>query len=83
MHRPAVKFAGRKFHLPGSRIIRMVIGFALVCGGVLGFLPILGFWMVPIGLLVLSVDIPIVRRWRRKFQIWWARRRERRRGVET
>jgi len=34
--------------------------------------------MVPVGLLILSVDVPIVRRWRRRFQVWWARRRERR-----
>ena len=30
----------------------------------------------PAGLLVLSVDIPIVRRWRRKLAVWWHRRKE-------
>jgi hypothetical protein len=40
-----------------------------------GFLPVLGFWMIPLGLLVLSVDLPIVRRWRRQLTVWWHRRK--------
>ncbi len=63
---PKIKIAGRTFKLPTSRLARMVIGVLLILGGVLGFLPILGFWMVPLGLMVLSIDIPTVRRWRRK-----------------
>ena len=62
-------------HLPRSRLVRMAIGVGLVLGGVLGFLPVLGFWMIPLGLLVLSVDLPIVRRWRRQLVVWWERRR--------
>jgi len=46
----------------------------LVIGGILGFLPILGFWMIPLGLLVLSIDLPMVRRWRRNMTVWWGRR---------
>ncbi len=42
------------------------MGLALVIGGILGFLPILGFWMIPIGLLVLSFDLPFIRRGRRR-----------------
>jgi hypothetical protein len=34
---------------------------------------VLGFWMIPLGLLVLSVDIPIVRRRRRQLAVWWHR----------
>ena len=48
----------------------------LVLGGLLGFLPVLGFWMIPLGLLVLSIDIPIVRRWRRQLAVWWHRDRK-------
>jgi hypothetical protein len=77
-HRPRVSIAGKEFRLPASRIARLGLGGALVVGGVLGFLPILGFWMVPVGLLVLSVDVPVVRRLRRRLAVWWARRRERR-----
>ena len=75
MHKPKVKLGSKEFHLPQSRAVRIGLGSLLVGGGVLGFLPILGFWMVPVGLLVLSVDIPAVRRLRRRAAVWWARRR--------
>ena len=60
-----ITFAGFKINLPSHPIVRMVLGVALCIGGILGFLPVLGFWMVPLGLLVLSVDMPMVRRFRR------------------
>ncbi|WP_170975924.1 hypothetical protein [Rhizobium sp. FY34] len=65
--------------MPRTRMGRIVIGSGLVGGGVLGFLPILGFWMVPLGLLVLSHDLAFVRRRRRRVSVWWARRRAARR----
>jgi hypothetical protein len=52
------------------------MGVVLVLCGFVGFLPILGFWMVPLGLLVLSIDIPLVARWRRRFAAWWRKRIE-------
>jgi hypothetical protein len=64
------------WHLPRSRPIRIGLGILLVAFGLLGFLPVLGFWMIPVGLLVLSVDLPVVRRWRRKLTVWWHRRNE-------
>jgi uncharacterized membrane protein len=48
------------------KAFRIVLGLALVAGGLLGFLPILGFWMIPLGFLVMFFDVPWVReRWRR------------------
>lgn len=44
-------------------IVRGLLGLVLVAGGVLGFLPILGFWMIPLGLALLATDIPPMRRW--------------------
>ncbi len=72
--------------MPRSRVGRIIVGVLLVIGGLLGFLPILGFWMVPLGLLVLSQDLPYVRRQRRRLTIWWLtkrRAREARRGGIT
>jgi hypothetical protein len=70
----SVKIGKYTLPLPRSRILRIALGVVLVLGGLLGFLPILGLWMVPLGLLVLSVDIPRVRRWRRRFAVWFSRR---------
>ncbi|MFT4181237.1 MAG: hypothetical protein QM636_04885 [Rhizobium sp.] len=61
--------------LPRSRLARVGLGIGLIIGGCLGFLPILGFWMLPLGFVVLSHDLPLVRRWRRRFAVWWTRRR--------
>ncbi len=70
-----IRLGNRSFELPRSRLIRMALGLGLIVGGLLGFLPVLGFWMIPLGLLILSVDLPIVRRWRRRIEVWWGRRR--------
>ena len=72
-----LRFAGRDISLPQSRGLRIALGVVLVLGGLVGFLPILGFWMVPLGLLVLSVDLAPVRRTQRRPRVWWARRRGR------
>ncbi|KUJ85746.1 hypothetical protein AVO45_01825 [Ruegeria marisrubri] len=46
--------------------LRLVLGLLLILGGTLGFLPILGFWMIPLGIAVAAIDIELYRRWRRR-----------------
>lgn len=70
-----VRFGSRKVTVPGSPWMRKTTGVVLIGGGVLGFLPVLGFWMIPLGVVVLSVDSHRVRRVRRRTEIWWGRRR--------
>ena len=74
----SVKFGSRRIHLPRHPVIRITLGCLLLAGGFLGFLPILGFWMVPLGLMILAVDIPMARRLRRRLEIklgrWLVRR---------
>jgi UPF0716 family protein affecting phage T7 exclusion len=70
----SIRIGSYTLPLPRSRLLRILIGVLLVIGGLFAFLPILGFWMIPLGLLVLSVDIPRVRRWRRRFAVWFHRR---------
>lgn len=53
-------------NLPKSAWLRVPIGVLLVICGILGFLPILGFWMIPLGLAVLAIDFPPARRWARR-----------------
>ncbi len=64
-----VKVGNHSLKVPGSVMARRLLGLALVAGGLLGFLPVVGFWMVPLGLIVLSIDSPFVRRWRRKIEV--------------
>jgi hypothetical protein len=42
--------------------LRSVLGIVLIVGGVFGFLPILGFWMIPLGGAFIALDIPPLRR---------------------
>ena len=46
-------WAGRRLP-PGARFI---LGFVLMVGGVFGFLPVLGFWMIPVGIAVAALDV--------------------------
>jgi hypothetical protein len=69
----SVKFAGRRIYLPGHPVIRISLGCILLLGGFLGFLPVLGFWMLPLGLLILAVDIPMARRIRRRIEVRFGR----------
>jgi hypothetical protein len=70
-----VRLGRYRFALPKTRSARIAVGIALIIGGTLGFLPVLGFWMLPLGLIILSQDISAVRRWRRKLVVKWERRR--------
>ncbi|MCH2335945.1 MAG: hypothetical protein MK316_01635 [Pseudomonadales bacterium] len=47
--------------------VRSVAGLLLMLGGVFGFLPILGFWMFPLGLALIALDIPWTRS---RMQAW-------------
>ncbi len=73
-----IKFAGFNVRIPAHPLLRIGLGVILVLGGFLGFLPILGFWMLPLGLVVLSIDFAGVRRLRRKATVrlgrWMLRR---------
>jgi purine-cytosine permease-like protein len=73
----SVRLGTWRVPLPGSVLLRVALGILLILCGFLGFLPVLGFWMVPLGLVVLSVDLPIVRRLRRRVEVWWGKRKAR------
>jgi hypothetical protein len=78
-----VRIGPRRMPVPRAKLPRMLLGAALVAGGMLGFLPVLGFWMIPLGILVLAHDIPAARRLERAgrrrvvrmIRRWRARRR--------
>ena len=82
---PSIRFGNKKIKLPNSRLARIGIGGAFVTGGIFSFLPVLGLWMLPVGLIVLSHDFPRVRRFRRKWDVRivrnWRKLRRRREPV--
>jgi hypothetical protein len=51
----------QKVRSPAVKPYRIPAGIGLILGGTVGFLPILGFWMVPLGLAVLAQDVPVMR----------------------
>ena len=90
MRRVERKYPGRFAHFlhwirqPAARWVRIPLALALIGGGFLGFVPLLGFWMLPLGLVVLALDLPLLRRPMRRLIVcserrWrkhqWTRRR--------
>ena len=71
----------RRLRHPDARWIRIPVGLLAVLGGILSFLPVLGIWMLPLGLLLLAYDIPFLRKPVGRSTIWaaWRWRRLRRR----
>ena len=64
MERQLPAFIGRPLRwlrAPGLRWLRVPVGILLTVGGVLGILPVLGLWMLPLGLLLLAQDVPFLR----------------------
>ena len=47
---------------PHMHLVRIPLALLLILGGVFSFLPILGLWMLPLGLLVLAIDVPPLKR---------------------
>jgi hypothetical protein len=74
--------------LRGNRwlLVRLPLALLFIAGGLFSFLPFLGIWMLPLGLLLLAVDLPFLRgpistftiRARRRVQVWLGRWRKRR-----
>ena len=48
-------------HLPPG--VRLLAGLLLMLGGVFGFLPVIGFWMLPLGVAVAALDVAPLWRW--------------------
>jgi hypothetical protein len=80
---PKVREVLRRLRRPGYRWVRIPVGVLLVVFGIFGFLPILGFWMIPLGLWLLAVDILAVRRLNRRLatRLGRYRGRQSRRGL--
>ena len=68
--------------------MRIPLGILLVLGGIFSFLPVLGIWMLPLGLLLLALDLiflqgPVntaVLRGGRMWTRWQRSRRDKKQG---
>lgn len=43
--------------------VRLLLGIVLICLGIVGFLPVVGFWMIPLGIAVAALDVVPLWRW--------------------
>ena len=43
---------------PPRRWLRLLAAMLLIAGGILSLLPVLGLWMLPLGLALMSDDVP-------------------------
>jgi len=71
---PRLNAAVRWLRRPASAWMRRAAAMLLICGGLLGFLPILGLWMLPLGLLLLAEDVPPLKSARTRILDWVERR---------
>lgn len=73
-----IRLLGYRIAVPGHPVPRIALGTAMIAGGFLSFLPVLGVWMVPVGLAILAIDFPPVRRFQRRMTVrfgCWLHRR--------
>jgi hypothetical protein len=47
---------------PSSRLVRIPLALLLVLGGIFSFLPVLGLWMLTLGLVLIAQDIPFLQK---------------------
>ena len=83
--------AVRWLRRPQARKVRIPLGVLCILGSFFWFLPVLGLWFLPLGLLLIAQDVPFLRRpvgkmtlyllerWK-QLRKWWARRRARARA---
>jgi hypothetical protein len=67
---------------PSSQLVRIPLALLLMVGGVFAFLPVLGFWMLPLGLILIAQDIPFLQRPLAR-SLGWAERKWLRRQAKT
>ncbi len=61
-------------------MVRSLVGMLLMIGGVFGFLPVLGFWMFPLGVAFIALDIPLTAH---RIDAWMVQLKEQAKGHKT
>jgi len=72
---------------PQATWVRVPVGILMIVGGLLSFLPVLGIWMLPLGLVLLAYDVPFLKAPIGRALVWGERRwkewRRRRRAASS
>jgi hypothetical protein len=59
---------------PSSRFVRIPLGIVLILGGVFSFLPVLGIWMLPLGMFLIALDLPFLQGPLNRLTFWAQRK---------
>jgi hypothetical protein len=78
---PRLRNSVRWLLQPSARWLRIPAGLLLIFGGFLAILPIFGLWMLPLGVILLSEDVPPLRRATGRVLAWIERRHSRWMGL--
>lgn len=65
----------RRLRRPDTRWLRIPVALLFLIGALFSFLPVLGIWMLPVGLLLLAEDVRPLRRALYGSVNWLARRK--------
>lgn len=91
---PRLRRLIQRLRRPQARWIRLPLGVLCITGSFLWFLPVLGLWFLPLGLLLIAQDVRFLRRpvgnmtlylldrWERLVK-WWKHRRSRSQPNDT
>ena len=66
----STRSVARWLRQPSARLVRIPAAALLCVGGVFGMLPVLGFWMLPAGLVLLAEDVPMLTRATNRMLDW-------------
>lgn len=70
---------------PSSKLVRIPLAVLLVGGGIFGFLPVLGLWMLPLGIALIAQDVPVLEKPTARTLGWMERKwieRQRAKGID-
>lgn len=72
---------------PSSRLARIPLAILLIVGGIFSLLPVLGLWMLPLGLLLFAQDVPILQKPMARMLGWierkWVERERKKRALTS
>lgn len=76
-----LRIGKRRVRVPRKRGARIALGLWLTIGGALPIPP--GYVFIPVGIAILSIDFPRLRRWRRRMTVKLGRRKQKKNSASV